>query len=212
MPELEISISSRKSTASGLDNSSPIMLKHLPSNALDCLLSILNNILETQQVPSTWTSYRVIPIPKSNSNISFHPIALSSICKVFEFMLKSSLDWWLESNSILPANLFAFRKGMGTLDCLSTFIDKIYHAFNNKEFFVATFVDIRGAFDSVNISLHSSHLLSLQVSIIFCNVLSSLFTYRNLFSPILSVQLTLALPTLAFHKVVVSALYYLMYI
>ncbi|KAL4089414.1 hypothetical protein QTP88_024453 [Uroleucon formosanum] len=182
MTELDIAISSRKSTASGLDNISPIMLKHLPVNAIDCLLSILNNVLATQQVPSTWTSYRVIPIPKPNSNNSFRPISLSSsIFKVFEFMLKSRLDWWLESNSILHTNLFAFRKGMGTLECLSTFIGKIYHSFNNKEFFVTTFVDIRGAFDSVNISTLISHLLSLQVPTLFCNVLSSLFKHRNLF-------------------------------
>jgi hypothetical protein len=161
MVELDIAISSRKSLASGLDNISPIMLKHLPLNAIYFLLSILNNISASQQVPSTWTSYRVIPIPKPNSNNSFRPISLSSsICKVFEFILKSRLDWWLESNSILPANLFAFRKGMGFLDCLSTFIGKIYHSFNNKEFFVATFVDPRGAFDSVNISTLISLLLS----------------------------------------------------
>ncbi|KAL4113880.1 hypothetical protein QTP88_017437 [Uroleucon formosanum] len=213
MTELDIAISSRKSTASGLNNISPIMLKHLPVNAIDCLLSILDNILATQQVPSTWTSYRVIPIPKLNSNNSFRPISLSSsICKVFEFMLKSRLDWWLESNSILPTNLFAFRKGMGTLECLSTFIGKIYHSFNNKEFFVATFVDIRGAFDSVNISTLISHLLSLQVPTLFCNVLSSLFKHRNLFFLLPSVQLTPALPFPVFHRAVASAPFYLTYI
>jgi len=40
---------------------------------------------------------------------------------------------------------------MGIMECLSTFIGNIYHSFNDKRFFVATFVDIQGAFDSVNI-------------------------------------------------------------
>ncbi|KAE9543493.1 hypothetical protein AGLY_002293 [Aphis glycines] len=132
MFELNLAISSRKSIASGLDNISPLMLKHLPSNALDSLLVILNNILITQQIPPSWSTYRVIPIPKSNSNSSFRPIALSSsICKVFEYMLKSRLDWWLESNSFLSDNLFAFRKGVGTMECLSTLIGNIYHSINN---------------------------------------------------------------------------------
>jgi len=102
MSELYLAISSRKSTASSLDNISSIMLKHLPSNALVYLLSIMNNILSSNQVPPSWTSYRVIPIPKPNSNVSFRPIALSSsLCKVFEYnMLKTRLDWWLESNSV----------------------------------------------------------------------------------------------------------------
>jgi hypothetical protein len=177
MPELDIAISSRKSTAFGLDNISLLMLKHLPSNALNCLLSILNNISATQQVPSTWLSYCVIPISKPNSNTSFRLIALSSfIYKVFEFMLKFRLDWCLESNSILPANLFSFREGMGTLKYLATFTRKMYHSFNNRIFF-ATFVDIHGAFDSVNISTLISHLHSLQVPTLFCKVLSSLFKH-----------------------------------
>lgn len=158
------------------------MLKHLPYNALVSLLSIMNNILSTQKVPDSWISYRVIPIPKPNSSSSFRPIALSSsLCKVFEYMLKTRLDWWLESNSILPTNLFAFRKGMGTMECLSTFIGNIYHSFNNKEFFV----DIRGAFDSVNIPTLLNHLLSLQVPPTFCNIVSFLFNFRKLvfFSP-----------------------------
>lgn len=86
MLELNYAISSRRSSASSLDNISPLMLKHLPSNALDFFLNILNNILITQQVPSSWKSYKVIPIPKSNSNSSFRPIALSSaFCKTFEY-------------------------------------------------------------------------------------------------------------------------------
>ena len=129
--ELNYAISSRRSIASGLDNISSVMLKHLPSNALDFLLIILNNILISQQIPLTWKSYKVIPIPKPNSNTSFRPIALSSVlCKIFESMLKSRLDWWLEHNSILPSNLFAFRKDMGTMECLSIFINNIYNSFN----------------------------------------------------------------------------------
>lgn len=125
--ELNLAISSRKSIASGLDNISPVLLKHLPTNSLVSLLNIFNAFLTTPQFPTSWLSYRVIPIPKPNSNTSFRPIALSSsLCKLFEHILKSRLDWWLESNSILPPSVFAFRKGMGTVECLSTFIGHIH--------------------------------------------------------------------------------------
>jgi potassium voltage-gated channel Eag-related subfamily H protein 8 len=182
LSELQLVISSRKSIASRLDNISPLMLKNLLKSALDSLLSIMNNILNNQQISSSWNSYKIIPIPKQNSNTSFRPIAISSsLCKIFEQMLKSRLDWWLESNSILSTNIFAFRKGLGTTECLATFIGHIYHSFNNKQFFAATFVDIRGAFDSVNISTLISHLLSLQAPAKFCNILFFLFNHRNLF-------------------------------
>lgn len=71
---------------------------------------------------------------------------------------------------------------MGTMECLSTFIGKIYHSFNNKEYFVTTFVDILGVFDAVNISTHISHLLSLNVLSKFCNILSFLFNNIHFFS------------------------------
>lgn len=141
LSELNYAISSRRSIASELDNISPLLLKHLPPYALDFLLNVLNYILSTNHIPSTWISYKVIPILKSNPNNSFRPIALSSaLCKFFELILKTLLDWWLEHNSILPPNFFAFRKGMDTMECLSTFIGNIYHSFNSKKFFVATFI------------------------------------------------------------------------
>lgn len=70
---------------------------------------------------------------------------------------------------------------MGTMECLSTFIGNIYHAFNDKEFFVATFVDIRGAFDSVNIPTLVSKLFSIGLPPAFCNIILSLFSHRNLY-------------------------------
>jgi len=71
-------------------------------------------------------------------------------------------------------------KSMDTLDCLSTFVGKIYHSFNNKEFFVAIFVDIRGAFDSVNISTLIFYLLSLNFPPKFYNILLSLSNKNGL--------------------------------
>lgn len=112
------------------------MLKHLPATALDSLLSIMNNIYTSQQIPPSWTVYKIIPIAKQNSKTSFRPIALSSsLCKIFEHILNSRLDWWLEYNTILPDNLFAFRRGRGTMECLSSFIGNIYHSFNNRVFY-----------------------------------------------------------------------------
>ncbi|KAL4132407.1 hypothetical protein QTP88_009561 [Uroleucon formosanum] len=46
--KLNLAISSRKSIASGLDNISRILLKHVPTNALVSLLNIFNEILTTQ--------------------------------------------------------------------------------------------------------------------------------------------------------------------
>lgn len=181
LSELNAAIASRKSIASGPDNISPVMLKHLPTNAVEYLLNILNKILLLNKIPDSWKEFIVIPIPKANSTTAFRPIALSSaLCKTMEFILKNRLDWWLEHNSILSDNLYAFRKGRGTLDCLANFSSKIYQSFNNKHFLPAAFIDIRGAFDSVHIPTLLSHLNSLQLPPIFINLVSLLFSHRTL--------------------------------
>lgn len=179
--ELSSAIFSRKSAASGIDCISPLMLKHLPTNALELLLKIFNKLIDSNLTPNSWTAYKVIPIPKAHSNNSFRPISLSSsLCKVFEHILKNRLDWWLESNSILPDNLYAFRRGRGTTDCLANFIGDIYQSFNAKEYLIATFIDIRGAFDSVNIPLLISYLNALNLPPSFTNFISRLFSHRIL--------------------------------
>jgi hypothetical protein len=148
---------------------------------------VLNYILSTNKISSSWTSYKIIPIPKSNSITAFYSIDLSStLRKPFENILKTRLDWWLKYYSILPPDLFAFRKGMGTMECLFTFIGNIYHSFNVKECFVVIFVDICGAFDSVHIPTLVSNfppLVYLLPSVI-------------LFSPCFLIRVYLLLPLL----------------
>lgn len=152
LSELNAAIASRKSTTSGLDNISHVMLKHLPINAIDYLLNLLNKILPLNKIPDSWKEFKVLPIPKANSTNAYRPIALSSVlCKILEYILKNRLVWWLEHNSIISDNLYAFRKGRGTLECLANFSSKIYQLFNNKYFLPVAFIDIRGAFDSVHI-------------------------------------------------------------
>jgi hypothetical protein len=69
---------------------------------------------------------------------------------------------------------------MGTMECLSTFISNTYHSFNDKEFLVATFVNIRGAYDSVNIPTLVSKLFSQNIPLSFFNIIFSLFSHRFL--------------------------------
>jgi hypothetical protein len=66
--KLNTAISSRKSAASNIDCISPLMLKQLPTNALELLLKILNNLIVINLIPLSWTEYKVIPIPKAHSN------------------------------------------------------------------------------------------------------------------------------------------------
>ena len=70
------------------------MLKHLPSEVLNTLLSILNDIWLTGNFPSSWRQSYVVPIRKPGKDTSnpthYRPIALTSfVCKVMESMVNN---------------------------------------------------------------------------------------------------------------------------
>lgn len=147
LSEIKLAINTRNSLAAGVVGVFPILLKHLPDATLIILLSILNSIWHTRSFPKSWKEFRVIPIPKmGTSKASFRPIAISSVfCKVLEHMLKNRLEFFLESNNLIPKNMFGFRKGLGTMECLTSLVGENYNSFCSKEFCTAAFVDIRGA-------------------------------------------------------------------
>jgi len=126
--ELKNAISSRKSAAPGLDGISPLMLKHTPPIGLEILLKILNDVWNSDAIPLSWREFRVIPIPKhGSSNGAYRSIAISFIfCKLIEHVLKNCLDYYLESNLLIPNNLYDFHRGMGTMECLAALIGPIY--------------------------------------------------------------------------------------
>jgi ribonuclease HI len=180
--ELSLAISSRNSSAAGLDDISPSIFKHLPIIAFDILLKLLNDLWLNNIIPESWRQFRVIPIPKPAAKIpSYRPIALSSaFCKLTEFMLKNRLDWYLEANQLIPDNIFGFRRGIGTMECLSKLTGQIYSTFCKREFLTAAFVDVQGAYDAIHIPTLIARLVDLNVPAGFCNYIYSLFHVRYL--------------------------------
>lgn len=117
------------------------MLQLFPSNAIKNPLTILNKLLFLNKIPDSWTVLNVIPIHKPNSTTYFRPIAFSSVlCKIFEYIFKNKLDWWLESNSLLSNNPYALRRETDTSEYLANFLSKIYQSFNNQQFFTTSLV------------------------------------------------------------------------
>lgn len=85
---------------------------------------------------------------------------------------------FLEKNCLLSSNMYSFRRSIGTMKCLSSIIGPIYEVFCNIEFLFATFVNIKGAFDSIDISalileLSSFHIPNSVSNLIFVYLTSS---------------------------------------
>ena len=96
LSELKNSLDRSKDTTAGPDDIHYQILKHLPSDTLETLLSIMNEIWCTGEFPEDWHKAVIIPIPKPGKDkteaTNYRPIALTScICKTMERMIKDRL-------------------------------------------------------------------------------------------------------------------------
>ena len=153
LSELKNSLDKSHDTTAGPDNIHYQILKHLPSDALETLLNIMNEIWRTGKFPEDWHKAVIIPIPKPGKDkteaTNYRPKALTScICKTMERMINDRLVWFLESNNLISGNQAGFRKNYSTNDHLVRLESFIRDAFIKKEHCVAIFFDLEKAYDT----------------------------------------------------------------
>ena len=153
LSELKNSLDKSNDTTASPDDMHYQILKHLPSDALETLLNIMNEIWRTGKFPEDWHRAVIIPIPKPGKDkteaMNYRPIALTScICKTMERMINDRLVWFLESNNLISGNQAGFRKNYSTNDHLVRLESFIRDAFIKQEHCVAIFFDLEKAYDT----------------------------------------------------------------
>lgn len=154
--EFSSALNSRRDTAPGLDEFPYIMFKNLHIDCKQKLLDILNKLWIDQIIPESWKTQCVIPIlkpdkPEDDHN-SYRPISLTScIGKLVEQMIKVRLDYYIESNNIIPPTQFGFRKGKSAHDNFVAFIEDMKDCLNSQSSAVCAFLDVEGAYDNVDL-------------------------------------------------------------
>lgn len=144
------------------------MFRLLDYNSLNMFLKILNSLWLASIIPVEWKTDCLVPILKpdkdTNDSNSYRPIVLSScVGKIFEQLLKQRLEFYIESNHILPSNQFGFRRGFSSRESLGHLFIDINMALSENKHVICVFLDIVGAFNNVNHSLLSSVLTSLAL-------------------------------------------------
>jgi len=75
---------------------------------------------------------------------------MTSTYKIYVLILARRIRAEVEERGIMPANQMGFRKGMGTMDNIFTLNYLINRQLSKaKNMFVALFVDLKTAFDSM---------------------------------------------------------------
>ena len=141
-----------RNSSPGPDRIHPARLKHLHPSSIDYLTVLLNKIFFSGICPPQWKFAHVVPIIKPNSDstlpTSYRPISLTSVlAKLLEKILNRRLVWFLESNSLLDARQYGFRKNHSTSHALFYLQYEINLAFSNNMELIAIFFDLEKAYD-----------------------------------------------------------------
>ena len=141
-------------SAVGSDGLSYQLLINLPLKWKKLLHSFFQECWSKETLPSIWKESIVIPIlkqrkPKSAID-SYRPIALTShACKVFEKIILKRVLYFCDKNSIIPNIQAGFRKGRCTTDHLVKLSSHIKKQFARRKSILATFFDVKKAYDRV---------------------------------------------------------------
>lgn len=147
-------------------------------------IDIVNNIVETGNIPDSWKHHLLIPILKPNKDSSlpssYRPVALSStLCKITEHLIKNRLEWHLEHNNLLSASQYGFRKGKSVTDNHSLLTTDVLLAFSKNESVTAAFLDVSSAYDNVDLLILKQKLLAVNFPLKFVNFIFNLYTGRS---------------------------------
>jgi hypothetical protein len=130
------------------------ILKALPPIGIKFLTQLFNAALILGYFPAQWKVARIILLFKPgklpHELTSYHPISLLPIVtKVFEKILLNLILPLVDTNSLIPAHQFGFRKRHSTIEQTHRVVQQIHEAFKNKQYCSAAFLDIPQAFDKV---------------------------------------------------------------
>lgn len=130
-------------TSPGDDGITHSMISHAGEAGHKALLQLFNTSLEESRLPLRWKTANIVPIPKPKDPGSFRPISLlSCVSKTMEKIVLNRLQW---VTGPLHPSVYAYTKGTGTAECLSTLLAKVS---NGKS--TAVFLDLEKAFELAN--------------------------------------------------------------
>ena len=80
---------------------------------------------------------------------NYRPISILAIfSKIFEKIVCSRLESYLEKNNILHENQFGFRQKVSTCSALLQLVDEISASMDNRKTTIGVFIDLAKAFDT----------------------------------------------------------------
>lgn len=152
--EVETVLSRTRNSSPGPDGIYNVFLKELPTNAIEYLTRLFNEIITTGEFPDKWRESIVIPILKPNKDPTnpnnYRPISLTStLCKLLEKIVSRRLNWYLQYYNNISPFQSGFRRNRSTTDHLVNIHSDICDAFITDQHLVTVSLDVEKAYDMV---------------------------------------------------------------
>ena len=174
----------KNKNSSGSDDISNSILKKIAPFIVTPLTFCINRCISVGSFPSELKTSKVLPLYKGGMEHScnnYRPISqLSSLSKIFEKTIFEQASEFLNSNNITHELQFGFRPNHSCSHAVLKTVCELEAAKNKNLFTILVSIDLRKAFDTVNVS----EILPAKLKHYFgnektCNFLSSFFTDRK---------------------------------
>ena len=174
-----------KKVSVGLDVVSNTMLKYLPDNCIVVLHRLLEKCWNEGKMPDIWKQSIIVPILKQgkprHDKTSYRPIALTSHTgKLLERIIMNRLVHYCNKNNVIPINQSGFQKGKSAVDHLVKLTTQIKNQFARRKNVLATFFDIKKAYDQVWHTKLLSKLKSIGLSGHFYQYIKNFLSHRHI--------------------------------
>ena len=145
------------------------MIRNSPSYVQKAILNLFNLIWKTGNIPQTFKTANIIPIPKQDKDLSspasYRPIALTShLGKLLEAIVNERLKHFLETEGLLSPFQSGFRDSKETLEQVLRLEADIRKANDRGLTLCAVFLDISKAFDTAQHCYILQHLQKYNVN------------------------------------------------
>ena len=170
--------------ATGIDNIPAKILK-ISSNCISqSLSSIINSTFEAGIFPNKWKIAKISPISKGNTAVcrdNYRPISvLPCLSKICESCVNNQMNEHdQEFQTFFEPSQYAYKKHSSTVTALIQVLDSIKLAVDQKQYSVATFIDLRKAFDIIDHRILLARLTKYGFGEIEANWICSYLTGRQ---------------------------------
>lgn len=170
----------------GFDNIYPIMLQKGWELIGKHIVHIYKQCIARGHVPNKWNEVKVIFIPKPGkedytSPKSYRPISLTStLLKGMERLIDRHLKDVLATSNQLHSSQHAFQQGKSTETALHEIVSHIEDTFAKKEYLIAVFLDIAGAFDNVSFDAVIRSIENRKFSTVITSWIKYMLSHRKI--------------------------------